>query len=99
MSRQFEDAKDTNETNHAKNGEGHRLVRFRFLFGEDREQCDEIWYNSDDINNVHHRFEKDKFNWTRNETNDELEGEPDDAACFNDEEWLGELGNIVLFDG
>lgn len=109
---QFEDPEHPHETDYPQNSQAHglvgglilrrygssRQVQSVLLLGNDGRQGDEVRDNGDYINDVHDVSEEVEFVGTRQEPHDQFEGEPDDAECFNKEEWIGDIRDLVLLD-
>lgn len=92
MSGKLKDPEDSHQSNDSQDGQGHILPCVGLMGGghDLSYQSDKIGNNGDNVNHVHDVVEKFSFAWAGHKTYQELEEEPDNASCLNDEEGVGE---------
>ncbi len=90
MPREFENPKYAHQSNDPKNGQGHRLLTVALPFRELGPQSDEIGDDGHNVNNVHDVFGERGFAGAREETHEQLKGEPDDAQSLHHKERVRE---------
>ena len=82
MPGQLEDAEHAHESHDSEDGESSAgaapVARL--------DEADEVRSDGDDVDDVHRVAEIKPFVGAGEEADDELEAEPNDAACLNDEE-------------
>lgn len=113
MSGQFEYPENPHEPDDPENGQRHglvgafvlrvlrslRKVHSRvLLLSDDRGQRDEVRYDGDYVDRVHHVFEKVQLVGTGEKADGQLERKPHDAYGFDQEERVGNVGHLVLLD-
>lgn len=113
MSGQFEYPEDPHEPDDPEYGQRHGLVgalvlrvlrrlgqvhRGVLLLGNDRGQRDEVRYDGDDVDRVHHVLEEVQLIGTGEEPDGQFEREPHDAYGLDQEERVRDVGHLVLLD-
>lgn len=76
-------------------GQVHRGV---LLLGDHRGQRDEVRYDGDYVDRVHHVLEEVQLVGAGEEADGQLEREPHDAYGLDQEERVGDVGHLVLLD-
>ena len=111
MAGELEDSEHSDQSDDPEDGERHGLVVALLvgrhgrlgrddllLFGHDRGQGDEVGDDGDQVDHVHDVLGEDVLGGAREEADEQLEGEPDDAERLHDEEGVGDVGHLVLLD-
>lgn len=113
MSGQFEYPEDPHEPDDSEYGQWHGLVgafvlwvlrrlgqvhRGVLLLGDDRGQRDEVRYDGDNVNRVHHVLEEVQLVGTGEKPDGEFEREPYDTYGLYQEERVRDVGYLVLLD-
>ena len=111
MAGELEDSEHSDQSDDPEDGERHGLVVALLvgrhgrlgrddllLLGHDRGQGDEVGDDGDQVDHVHDVLGEDVLGGAREEADEQLEGEPDDAERLHDEEGVGDVGHLVLLD-
>jgi len=113
MSGQFEYPEDPHEPDDPEYGQRHGLVGALvlrvlrrlgqvhggvLLLGDDRGQRDEVRYDGDYVDRVHHVLEEVQLVGTGQEPDGQLEREPHDADGLDEEERVRDVRHLVLLD-
>lgn len=112
MSRELEDPEDSNQSYHAQYSQTHslvgRLVLWRngsarqvqrvFLLSHDGGQGDEVGNDRNYIDYIHNVPEEIELIRTRQEPHNQFKRKPDYTERFYQEEGVGDVRNLVLFD-
>lgn len=113
MSGQFEYPENPHEPNDPEYGQRHGLVgalvlrilrrlgqvhRGVLLLGNDRGQRDEVRYDGDYVDRVHHVLEEVQLIGTGEKADGQLERKPHDAYGLDEEERVRDVGYLVLLD-
>ncbi|KAF3859734.1 hypothetical protein F7725_022133 [Dissostichus mawsoni] len=86
VSGQLEDPEDPDQADDPQDGEAHGLLPVPLVVRQLQTQRDEVRYDGHDVDGVHDVPEERRFARARQGSNQQLEGEPDDAERFHDEE-------------
>lgn len=112
MTRQLEDTEYAHQPNDTQDGQAHGLVgrfvlrrdrrawqvQFILFFSHNGRERDEVRNNSDNIYYVHDVSKEIELVRTSKKPHYQLKREPDNTQRLSKEEWVSDVGNLVLFD-
>lgn len=113
MSGQFEYPEHPHQPDDSEYGQWHGLVGALvlrilgglgqvhggvLLLGDDRGQRDEVRYDGDYVDRVHHVLEEVQLVGAGEKADGQLEREPHDAYGLDQEERVGDVGHLILLD-
>lgn len=108
----FKYSENTHKSYHSQDGQRHGLVStfvlrgnwrlgqlyLFILLGHHSRQGDKVWNDRDYIDNVHDVAKKVQLVGTGEESDRQLEREPNDADGLDQEEGVGDVWHLVLLD-